>query len=312
MQFKKYSFCISLIIGLISIFPFESKIKSQELFVSESEINTENLDHFDQNFSFDNSINLNDLEITNQEAWQVSQKEHQHHNSETNHQQETEEEWEHSLHGEKIFWSLLVDKLEYRVNDSSNTFNWDAKGWVGGDYQRLGLKTEGDVDLESGNGAGEIQLLYSKLVHPFWDLQLGVRYDQLYGDDSKGRGFAVIGIEGVAPYFFDIDTALFVSHQGDISFRFKTEYELLLAQRLVLQPSLETNIAIQQVEDFGIGSGFNDIELGLRLRYEITRNFAPYIGVNWTRLLGDTADFAKEEGESIDEVSGVLGLRLLF
>jgi copper resistance protein B len=168
------------------------------------------------------------------------------------------------------------------------------------------------VDLETGHGEAEIQVLYSKLVHPFWDLQVGVKYDQLYGDDGKGRGFAVIGIEGVAPYFVHIDTALFVSHQGDVSLRFKSEYELLLSQKLILQPSLETNIAIQQVEDFGVGSGFNDIELGLRLRYEVTRNFAPYIGINWTRLLGDTAKFAQEEGESIDEVLGVIGLRLLF
>lgn len=109
-----------------------------------------------------------------------------------------------------------------------------------------------------------------------------------------------------------MDGSLFVSQDGDVSARFSAEYQLLLSQRLILQPEFETNIAIQKVEEFGVGSGLNDLELGLRLRYEISRKFAPYVGINWTRKFGDTADLAREEGESTDNFSFVGGLRLFF
>jgi copper resistance protein B len=205
-----------------------------------------------------------------------------------------------------------VDQLEYRGNDGEDSFDWDILSWVGGDYERLWIKSEGDVGLESGNGEGEIQLLYGTLIAPFWDLQVGLRYDQLYGDSGRSRGFAVIAVEGLAPYLFEVEASLFISHQGDVSARLKAEYELLLSQRLVLQPLLETNIAAQRVEDFGVGSGINDLELGLRLRYEFNRQFAPYIGINWNRKFGGTAELAREEGESDNQVSGVVGIRLLF
>lgn len=310
MKINPYSFSLFILISLISIFPI-NKIHAQE------ELPILNL--FENPYINDHdSLESNPLKFSHQTLEQFAQDHHQdqnhhdHSDQESNPQEMIQEEWEHLVHGEENFWLILVDQLEYRVNTNNHTFNWDAKGWFGGDYERLWLKTEGDVELETGHGEAETQLLYSKLIDPFWDLQVGVRYDQSYGDDSRGRGFAVVGIEGIAPYFVHIDTALFVSHQGDVSFRFKTEYELLLSQKLILKPSLETNLAIQQVQDFGVGSGFNDLELGLRLRYEITRNFAPYIGINWTRLFGDTAKFAQEEGKSIDDVSGVLGLRFLF
>lgn len=212
----------------------------------------------------------------------------------------------------QIFWFLLFDQLEYQVNEHQNIFNWDAIAWVGGDYQKLWIKSEGDVNIDDGDGETELQLLYGRLIAPYWDFQVGLRYDQLYGESAKGRGFAVIGVEGLAPYFFEVDAAMFVSHQGDVSARFKAEYELLLSQRLVLQPVAETNLAIQEVEEFGVGSGFNDLELGLRLRYEINREFAPYIGVSWTKLFGDTAKFAQEEGESSDDLKFVAGVRLMF
>lgn len=253
--------------------------------------------HESQIFSFDSRFHL-------QSSWIANQPEH--------HSPSQEQDWGDPIDDTQIYWLLLIDKLEYRANDAEDSFNWDITGWIGGDYQRLWLKSEGDVGLEGGNGEAEIQLLYSKLIAPFWDLQVGLRYDQLYGDTSNSRGFAVIGIEGLAPYLFEVDAAIFLSHQGDISARVKAEYELLLTQKLVLQPTLETNIAIQEVEEFGVGSGFNDLELGLRLRYEFNRQFAPYIGINWQRQFGDTAKFSREEGESDDQFSVVAGLRLLF
>ncbi|WP_324281824.1 copper resistance protein B [Cyanobacterium aponinum UTEX 3222] len=228
------------------------------------------------------------------------------------HNDNQENDFGDPIHDNQIFYKILFDQLEYQVNDNQNIFNWDIQGWIGGDYQKLWVKTEGDVSLDDGNGEAELQLLYSKMISPYFDFQTGLRYDQLYGDKGNSRGFAVIGIEGLAPYFFEVDSALFISHQGDISARFKAEYELLLSQRLILQPTVETNLAIQKVEEFGIGSGINNLELGLRLRYEISREFAPYIGVSWNKLFGDTAKFAEEEGESSDDLKFVTGVRLMF
>ena len=223
------------------------------------------------------------------------------------------EDWPRPIGDNRTYYLLLLDQLEYRANDGEDTFNWDGIGWVGGDYQRLWIKTEGDVGLDTGDGEAELQLLYGKLISPFFDLQAGVKYDQVYSSDGgPARASGVIGIQGLAPYIFEVDASVFVSQDGDVSARLGAEYQLLLTQRLVLQPELETNLAIQDVEEFGVGSGLNDIELGLRLRYEISRQFAPYAGVNWTRKFGDTADFAEEEGESTDNFALVGGLRLLF
>ncbi|WP_224408812.1 copper resistance protein B [Oscillatoria salina] len=221
-------------------------------------------------------------------------------------------DWNEPIEDEQIFWLILVDKLEYRANDGQDTFNWEAISWVGGDYQRIWIKTEGEVGLEDGDGEAEIQLLYGQLISPFFDLQVGVRYDQLYGEDTRGRAFGVIGLQGLLPYLFEVDASLFVSQAGDISARFSAEQQLLVSQRLFLEPSLETNLAIQEVEEFGVGSGINDLELSLRLRYEFNRRFAPYVGVSWTRLFGETADFASEEGESVDDFAVFGGVRLLF
>ena len=223
------------------------------------------------------------------------------------------EDWPRPIGDNRTYYLLLLDQLEYRANDGEDTFNWDGIGWIGGDYQRLWIKTEGDVGLDTGDGEAELQLLYGKLISPFFDLQAGVKYDQVYSSDGgPARASGVIGIQGLAPYIFEVDASVFVSQDGDVSARLGAEYQLLLTQRLVLQPELEANLAIQDVEEFGVGSGLNDIELGLRLRYEISRQFAPYAGVNWTRKFGDTADFAEEEGESTDNFALVGGLRLLF
>ena len=245
-------------------------------------------------------------EITNQQQ-QLSQS--QNNTSQINNQ----EDWPEPVDDTQTFWLLLVDQLEFRDNEGEATFNWDAWGWIGGDYERLWVKTEGDIGLETADGEAEVQLLYGKLIAPFWDLQVGLRYDQLYSSDGgPGRAFGVVGVQGIAPYLFEVDAALFLSQDGDVSARLQAEYQLLLSQRLILQPEFETNIAIQKVEEFGVGSGINDIELGLRLRYEISRKFAPYVGVSWTRKLGNTADLAREEGESVGNFTILGGARLLF
>jgi copper resistance protein B len=228
----------------------------------------------------------------------------QHHNA---------EDWPEPIHDNKTYFSVEAEQLEYRLNNGENTFNWDVKSWVGGDYNKFILKTEGEIGLEEGAGEAEIQGLYSRNIAPFWDLQVGVRYDRNFGENNdKGRGFAVIGIEGVTPYFIDIEASLFVSEKGDISARLKAEKEFLLSQKLILQPQMEVNLAAQQVEDFGVGTGLNEVELGLRLKYEISKQFTPYLGINWQHKFAGSADFAQKEGENIDNFSILGGVKLSF
>lgn len=304
--FKSIIFVNSLTL-IISIILFPSKIQAQPNIIDDNSkqqsfVNVENFNQekeiFFQQFTDKQYLTPENNLIFAQ---------HNHHD---NNNQESD--FGEPIHDNQIFYKILFDQLEYQVNDSQNIFNWDVSGWVGGDYQKFVFKTEGDVSFDDGDGEAELQLLYSKQISPYFDFQTGLRYEQLYGDKGNSRGFAVIGVEGLAPYFVEIDTALFVSYEGDISARFKAEKELLLSQKLVLQPKIETNLAIQEVEKFGVGSGFNDLELGLRLRYEISRELAPYIGISWHKLFGDTAKFAEEEGKSNDDVKFVTGVRLMF
>ena len=222
--------------------------------------------------------------------------------------------WPQPVEDDQVFSFLLFDQLEYRNNNGPDTFSWDVQGWIGGDYNRFWVKTEGD-DNSFGNNGGEVevQALYSRLIAPFWDFQAGLRYDWLYGDGpNRSRAFAVIGVQGIAPYEFDIEPALFISEDGDVSARLTAEYDLLLTQRLILQPRFEANVAIQEAKEFGVGNGVNDVELGLRLRYEIKREFAPYIGISWTRILGNTANIARNEGKEVSNFALVAGIRLWF
>lgn len=208
-----------------------------------------------------------------------------------------------------IFTYAEAEQLEYRLSDGKDRFKWDAQGWIGEDYNKLWIKTEGEKVFGGDLEEAEVQLLYSRIIHPFWDLQVGGRFDVR---PQPQRGFGVLGVQGLAPYFFEVDAAAFVSHEGDLSARLKGEYDLLITQQLILQPSAELNLAAQEVEKLGIGRGLTDVELGLRLRYEIVREFAPYIGVAWERKVGRTADFAEAEGEDVDVLSFVAGIRFWF
>jgi len=151
--------------------------------------------------------------------------------------------------------------------------------------------------------------LYSQAVATYWDFQLGLRKDF---KPTPDRSWVVIGFQGLAPYFFEVDTALFVGESGRTALRFEVEYELLFTQRLILTPDIEINFYGQSDEDNGVGSGLSEVEVGLRLRYEIRREFAPYVGVNWFKQYGNTADFAKNSGENVDDAQWVLGVRAWF
>jgi copper resistance protein B len=209
-----------------------------------------------------------------------------------------------------IYTFFQLDQNEYRLSDEGEqAYAWEAQGWIGTDYDKLFFKSEGEQPLDAPLEKAEVQVLYSRLISDFWDAQVGVRYD--FEPDPE-RAYAVLGLQGLAPQFFEIDTALFVSEKGDVSARFEAEYELLITQQLVLQPVAELNVGVQEVDELGLGSGPTDVELGLRLRYEFTREFAPYIGVHYERDLFDTADFTRDEGEEVDAVSLVAGVRIFF
>ena len=213
-------------------------------------------------------------------------------------------------HGGATNWFALADRLEYQSNDGSPTVLFDGQGWWGGDRNKLWIKSEVEYDFsEDRFEEAELQALWSRPISRFFDLQAGVRRD--FAPDPS-RNYAVLGVQGLAPYWFEIDAAAFVSGHGDVTARIEAEYDFLLTQRLIAQPRTELNFAAQDIAALGIGSGLSTAEVGLRLRYEIKREFAPYVGVNWERSVGDTADFARAAGDDPGSVSLVAGVRLWF
>tara|TARA_Y100001936_G_scaffold189679_2_gene188273 strand:- start:21067 stop:21792 length:726 start_codon:yes stop_codon:yes gene_type:complete len=216
-----------------------------------------------------------------------------------------------SLAGAKddpVLTMLQFDKLEMQGGESENPLVLEGQGWIGQDLNKFWLKTE--IEREDGKTEeAELQALYSKGVSPFWDFQVGIRRDF---QPTPGLNWAVIGLQGLAPYFFEVDTALFIGESGRTALRVEAAYELLFTQRLILTPEIEVNLYGKNDEELGIGSGLSDIETGLRLRYEIRREFAPYIGVSWSKSFGNTANFAREDGEGTNDIQWVIGIRTWF
>ncbi len=224
-----------------------------------------------------------------------------------------EADWPAPIDDNAVYNMVLFDQLEYRAHEGADTFEWDAQGWIGTDWNKLWVKTEGGVALSGGRAADlEVQALYSRMIAPFWDVQAGLRYDRVFDGGQEDRVLAVIGVQGLAPYRFEVEPALFISADGDVSARLAASYDLLFTQRLILQPRFESNVAVQRVRRFGVGRGLNDVQIEARLRYEIRREFAPYLGVSWTRKIGDTANLAEAAGEDVGTLSFVAGLRLWF
>lgn len=212
------------------------------------------------------------------------------------------------------FWSIVADQMEIRASDGPDLFRWDIEGWYGGDFNRLRLRSEGETGLQGGNsGTAEIHGYYSRLFAPFWEYQIGARADiDWKPGDRESRAYASIGIEGFAPYRFELTGNLFVSDAGDLSARLTATRDLRITQRLIAQGRFETEIAAQDTPSAGIGTGFNYVELGLRFRYEIRREFAPYAGVNWERKLGQSGNLARQLGEDPDVLSFVAGIRIWY
>jgi copper resistance protein B len=204
-----------------------------------------------------------------------------------------------------------VDELEIR-DAEGDPLSWDIEGWAGKDLHKFYLQTEGERG-DAGTESAEIRALYHRAVAPYWDLQLGLRHDAQPGTSSgPARDWAVIGWRGLAPYWFEIDTALFLGEDSRSALRIEAEYEILFTRQWVLSPEIEINLYGRDDPELGIGSGLADIEAGLRLRYEIRRQLAPYLGIHWEKLYGETADFAAAAGEDTADSEFVLGIKAWF
>jgi copper resistance protein B len=217
----------------------------------------------------------------------------------------------HMFHGMEAVHSMVsANRFEYAGDGNDEAFVWDVQGWIGGGERKFWIKTQGEYALGASQfDAAEIQALYSRALSPHFDLQLGVRHDFEPGPSTS---YAVVGVQGLAPYWFEVSAAAFLSDAGDLTARVEAEYDLLLTQRLVLQPRAELQFAAGDVAEHGLGSGLTETGFGLRLRYEITREFAPYIGVEWHDLQGDTADLARLGSEATGDRVVVAGIRFWF
>ncbi|MCL9998479.1 MAG: copper resistance protein B [Erythrobacter sp.] len=211
-------------------------------------------------------------------------------------------------HGDfPVFW-FQGDRLEAQVRQGEDLYLWDIQGYYGGPTERLWFKSEGEGEFGSSPEDAEVQALYAKAFAPFWDVQAGIRHD-IAGPDTT---HAVIGVQGLAPYMFEVDAALFVSQRGDLTARIEAEIDQRITQRLILQPRIEANLAAQDIPLLGIGAGLDQIEIGARLRYEVAREFAPYIGFAQAWRTGNGADFARARGEDPSATSLIAGIRFWF
>ncbi len=212
------------------------------------------------------------------------------------------------MHDSGALGMLLIDQLEAFHGRDGNGQAWEAEGWYGNDADKLWLRSEGE---RSGGRLedGEIEALWNHAVATFWGTQLGVRHD--FGAGPR-RDWAAFGVQGLAPYWFEVEATAYAGTSGRTAARLRADYELLFTQRLILQPELEVNLYGKSDPARGIGSGVSDAKLGLRLRYEIRREFAPYIGVVWTRRCGATADFARADHQAVFDQQWVAGLRIWF
>jgi copper resistance protein B len=205
---------------------------------------------------------------------------------------------------------FLLDRAEYGIKDGADDYLWEGEGWIGGDYNRLWLKSEGDGPVHGGSpDSAQFQVKYGRAISPLFSAQVGLRYDV---EPKPTQGFAVFDLQGLAPYLFNVENQLYVSQHGDVSFDGEYDYDLRFTQRLILQPRVEFTVAATNAHKYGLGSGLRSTEMGLRLRYEIKREFAPYIGVRWDKKYGDTKDMARSEGGDTASTAFVVGIRAWY
>ena len=206
--------------------------------------------------------------------------------------------------------AVLIDSIEASFGDGEEGYSWNAQGWTGGDINRFWWKTEGEGAFGGKLHDAEVQALYSRAVAPFWDVQAGVRQD--FRPDGDDTTHLTVGVQGVAPYWFEMSAAAFLSTEGDLTARVEAEYDQRITQKWILQPALELAMSASDIPELEVGSGLTSVTAGLRLRYEIRKEFAPYVGVEWSRSLGDTADYARARGGEADDTRLVVGIKAWF
>jgi copper resistance protein B len=211
-------------------------------------------------------------------------------------------------HGAMKTGLVMLERLEARLADGHDAYLWDAEAWYGGDIDKLYLKSEGEGAFGGAVDDAEVQALWSRAIGPFFDLQTGIRLDF----EPETRAHLALGVQGLAPYIFHVDAAAYLSDRGDLTAKIESEYDQKITQSLILQPRMELELSAQDIPERGVGAGLVKVEAGLRLRYEIAREFAPYVGVEYEAKLGETADIARAAGDDPDGVALVLGLRAWF
>lgn len=210
--------------------------------------------------------------------------------------------------GAQTFFWFQGDRLEYRAREGADGYLWDLQGYYGGDINKFWFKSEGEGSFGEKIESAELQGLWSRAIGPWWDLQAGIRQD-LTGPE---RTHAVLGIQGLSPYRFEVDAAAFLSTKGDLTARIEGELDQRITQRLIVQPRAEVALSAQDIPELGIGAGLDRIEAGLRLRYEFVREFAPYLGISQEWRIGTSADYARAAGEDPSVTNYVVGVRFWF
>lgn len=212
-------------------------------------------------------------------------------------------------HGGLPAYRFFIERAETRIRDGRDGYLLDGQGWYGGDIDKIWLKGEVDGTWGERPKHAEIQALWSHAIDPWFDLQTGVRYDPQPGPD---RAHLVLGVQGLAPYWWEVDAALFYSNKGEVTARAEAEYDLRITQKLILQPRGELDYSLQSIRELGIGAGLSQAAVGLRLRYQLSPLFAPYVGVEYERAFGKTADFRRSEGEDSGAWNLLAGVRFWF
>lgn len=217
------------------------------------------------------------------------------------------------VHDNMNFVTFNAHRLEYlwSTEGDDEALVWDVAAWAGNDFNKIYLKSEGEALMQPENEVEKfnLELLYSRNIHRFWDLQIGVRHDF---DPSPERSFAAIGLQGLAPQWIETDLTAYVSEDGDVSAALELEYEMLITQRLVLVPRVEAGVSLNDVPEHEQWQGVTDVELGLRLMYHLKRKFAPYVGASWHNLVGKTANRIESMGGDSDDFVVLTGVHFWF
>lgn len=211
--------------------------------------------------------------------------------------------------GDLRAYRVLIDRLETQFQEGGNGYKWDAQAWYGSDINKLWLKSEGNGTYRGRVEEGDLQVLWSRAISPYFDLQAGGRVN--FGPGPQ-RTDAVIALQALMPYSYNVEASLFLSNKGELRSRLEAEYDLLITQRLILQPRVELNLSAQNIRELGVGAGLSTVEAGLRLRYEFIPEFAPYVGIEYERKVGNTAGYARASGEDVGSFKYLVGLRSWF